>query len=227
MVLERDSFGFSAVGEMIFASGGRSNGGHPWGSLSSVEVFTLDEGWRLESKLEMEASKDSHCSVAIGTWLYTIGGSVGGNTLESTSNLVEAIDTNLLSTNDSITWVNKASMTDNRWGHGCHSGVFEGQEGIYVAGGANGNGDLTSAEFYNLAGDNWQYIGSLNVGRTYSPMTMLGENLIVSGGQLDYHLTTCSVETWNGSNWVELNNLMVGRAYHAAVSIKAGKLACA
>ena len=226
MVLERDSFGFSAVGEMIFASGGRSNGGHPWGSLSSVEVFTRDEGWRLEPKLEMEATKDSHCSVAIGTWLYTIGGSVGGNTLESSSNLVEAIDTSLLATNASITWVKKASMIEKRWSHGCHLGVFERQEGIYVAGGNDERGlHLASAEFYNPETDVWQAIGSLNTARANFPMTKLGKQVIVSGGEAAGD-PLAGVETWNGTSWEELDKLRVGRAYHAAVTIKAGKLSC-
>ena len=84
---------------------------------------------------------------------------------------------------------------------------------------------LATAEFYNLVADMWQAIGSLKTGRDAFPMTMLGENLIVTGGYgEDGHLT--SVETWNGSSWVELNNLKMWRMSHAAVSIKAGKLSC-
>ena len=58
-------------------------------------------------------------------------------------------------------------------------------------------------------------------------MTLLGEDLIVSGG-LDGSDYLSSVEMWNGSNWVELDDqrLEVGRAGHAAVSIKAGVLSC-
>ena len=221
MVMERDSFGLSAIGEMIFASGGRGNEG----SLSSTEVFTLEDGWRLESKLEMVATKDSHCSVAIGSWLYTIGGSVGGTTLDYVSNIVEAIDTSLLDTNDPITWLKKANMIEKRWSHGCHVGVFERQEGIFVAGGKDDRGLLlASAEFYNPATDMWQPIGSLNTARAYFPMTKLGKQLIVSGGGDD---PINGVETWNGTNWdLELDNLKVGRTYHTAVSIKAGKLSC-
>jgi len=232
MVMERDSFGLSAIigGEkLLVASGGRSNGGNNGVSLSSVEVFTLEEeeedGWRLESKLEMEATKDSHCSVAIGSWLYTIGGSVGGNTLEYVSNMVELIDISLLATNDSMAWVMKASMIERRYSHACHAGVFERQEGIYAAGGRDGRGQLlASAEFYNPATDMWQAIGSLNTARANFPMSMLGKQLIVSGGDPG---PLASVETWNGTSWVELDNLKVGRDYHAAVSIKAGKLSCA
>ena len=56
-------------------------------------------------------------------------------------------------------------------------------------------------------------------------MTMLGGDLIVSGG---YPGFLTSVEMWNGNNWVELDDqrLEIGRAEHAAVSIKAGILSC-
>ena len=202
MVMERDSFGLSAIGEILLASGGRSNNG---GSLSSVEVFTLEAGWRLESKLDMGATKDSHCSVAIGSWLYTIGGGVGGTTLDYVSNMVEALDTSLMSTNDSITWVKKASMIEKRWSHGCHIGAFEHQEGIFVAGGNDERGlVLASAEFYNPEANVWCAIGSLKTARAYFPMTKLGKQLIISGGESAGPLA--SVETWNGSSWDELNN---------------------
>ena len=218
MVFERDSFGLSAIADELFASGGRSNNG---GSLSSVEVFSPGAGWRLEPKLEMTATKDSHCSVAIGPWLFTIGGGVGGTTLDDVSDLVEAIDT---AANVSTGWVVKASMTQKRWSHGCHAGVFQRQEGIFVAGGNDQTGrPLASAEFYHPEADMWQAIGSLKTSRAYFPMTQLGKQMIVSGGVPSL---SSGVEAWNGNNWVEMNNLVVGRMYHAAVSIKAGQLSC-
>merc|ERR1719348_1187105 len=190
MTLARETFGLSAVGNTLFASGGRGSKGL---SLSSVEVFSFDENrWTLESKLEMQATKYLHCSVSIGSWLYTIGGYVDG----ITSDLVEAFDTSLMSNkDDSFAWVKKKSMIEIRRGHGCHVGVFEGQEGIYVAGGLGetSNGFLASAEFYNTAADSWQAIGSLNTGRGYSPITMLGEKLIVSGGAPN---PLISIEAW-------------------------------
>ena len=111
--------------------------------------------------------------------------------------------------------------------HACHGGVFEGQEGIFVAGGSDeAEEPLASAEFYNPAKDIWQEIGSLISVRTLFSMTMLGSDLIVSGGYDEIFKT--SVETWNGSAWVELEGLGVGvaRGAHAAVSIKAGELSC-
>ena len=225
MVLERSYFGLSAIGDtLLIASGGIGNGP----PQSSVEVFTVGEaGWRLEANLEMGSTKRDHCSAAIGTWLFIIGGMVDGTSYSDASNLVEAFDTSLMSTDGS--WVKKGSMNEKRLRFGCHVGAFEGQEGIYVAGGRDANvwmtNSLSTAEFYNPAADTWQAIGYLKTGRDAFPMTMLGENLIVTGGYgEDGHLT--SVETWNGSSWVELNNLKMWRMSHAAVSIKAGKLSC-
>ena len=106
-------------------------------------------------------------------------------------------------------------MIDKRSSHGCHVGVFEGEEGIYAAGGRDDSGnDLASAEFYNPATDTWKALGPLNTARVYSPMTMLGQKLIVSGGSPHY-LT--SVEAWDGTGWDEVDNLKVGRA---SLSIK-------
>ena len=41
---------------------------------------------------------------------------------------------------------------------------------------------LASAEFFNPISDMWHAIGSINTERVYSPMTMVGQELIVSGG---------------------------------------------
>ena len=165
--------------------------------------------------------------VVIGSWLYTIGGVVGGGDLSNASSLVEAIDTTVISP----TWVTKATMLKKRYSHACNVGVFDGQEGVFVAGGDNDatalDHLLTSTEFFNPAMDTWQEIGSLNTPRSFLSMTMLGGDLIVSGGAFIIPLPF--VETWNGTNWVMLNENMwmeEGRYLHAAVSIKAGTLIC-
>ena len=220
MVKERRSFGLTAVGQSLYATGGYfgSSVAH-----SSVEVFTDEEGWRQEPELEMRTTKYLHCSVAIGSWLYTIGGIVQGTSEINTSNLVEAFDTMLLSSNSSK-WVQKTGSIQKRYGHGCHTGFFKGQEGIYVAGGFDGKNDLASAEFYNAADDSWSAIGSLQTARPFLQMTLLGEQMIVSGGGKPDLLT--SVEIFDGSSWVESSSLTMGRSYHAAVSFRASGLKC-
>ena len=75
-------------------------------------------------------------------------------------------------------------MLEKRYVPSCHVGVFEGQEGIYVAGShdaVTSGSFLSSAEFYNPQLDIWQEIASLTTGRGYSSMTMLGGDLIVNG----------------------------------------------
>ena len=171
----------------------------------------------------MSSTKYGHCSIIMGSWLYTTGGLVDGVSLGYTLNLVEAIDT----TDQLAAWIRKASMLEKRYTPGCHVGVFEGQKGICVAG---GQGDasasyLSSAEFYNPQLDIWQEIASLSTRPGWSLMTMLGAALIVSGGIPG---DQTRVEMWNGSNLVELDdqNLEVGRARHTAVSIKARFFSC-
>ena len=218
MVEARSYFGLSLVADRLIASGGYV-GGAP---SSSVEIFIVEESWRRQPKLDMSAPRDGHCSVVWGSWLYTSGGRVGGGPLLYSSNLVEAIDTS----DNSPSWLKKANMSAKRYGHACHVGAFDGHEGIHVAGGLDDYYNmLTSAEFYNFALDNWQKIGSLISGRGYSQMTMLGRDLIVSGGGYDF---VSSVETWTGSRWVELeeNRLEEGRFFHAAVCIKTGTIFC-
>ena len=221
MVEVRSIFGLTVAADGLIATGGNNN--NEGQGISSVEVFTFQDGWIREPKLDMSSTKYGHCSIVMGSWLYTIGGLVDGVSQGYTSNLVEAIDT----TDQSAAWIRKASMLGKRYTPGCHVGVFEGQEGICVAG---GHGDasasyLSSAEFYNPQLDIWQKIASLSTRRAWSSMTMLGAALIVSGGSPG---DQTSVEMWNGSNWVELDDqrLEVGRAGHAAVSIKAGVLSC-
>ena len=59
---------------------------------------------------------------------------------------------------------------------------------------------MDSAEFYNPAEDAWQAIGGVNIARTFFQMTMLGDEVLASGGKPE--LLT-SLETWNGTAWVE------------------------
>ena len=209
----------SVVADSLIASGGLGS----YGPLSSVEVFKAGDGWKHDQMLDMRETKFGHCSVVIGCWLYLVGGIVAGDSSSNASSLVEALDT----TGASSSWITKASMSQKRYLHACQGGVFDGQEGIYVAGGQDeADEPLASAEFYNPAKDIWQEIGSLITVRTLFSMTMLGSDLIVSGGYDEIFKT--SVETWNGSAWVELEGMGLGvlRGAHAAVSIKAGELSC-
>ena len=123
MVEVRSFFSLTAVADGFIATGGYNNGQ----STSSVEVFSFQDGWNREPRLEMSSTKCDHCSILMGSWLYTIGGIVDGISYNDVSNLVEAIDT----TDQTATWIRKANMLERRYAHSCHVGVFEEQEGIY------------------------------------------------------------------------------------------------
>ena len=71
----------------------------------------------MEVLLEMRSTKFHHYSVAIG-------GFVDGNEYGDESNIVEAFFVNF--------WVQKASMIEKRYPHGCHVGLFEGNKGVFV-----------------------------------------------------------------------------------------------
>ena len=152
----RTVFGLTAAADGLIATGGYNNG-H---LLSSVEMFSFKDGWNREPRLDMSSTKYGHCSIMMGTWLYTIGGCVNGTSYSYNSNLVEAID---MSVESGTTWIRKANMLEKRYAHTCHVGVFEGQEGIYVAGGHSdaSNSILSSAEFYNPELNIWQEIALL------------------------------------------------------------------
>ena len=84
-----------------------ATGGYYKGQLfSSVEVFSFQDGWNREPRLDMSSTKYDHCSIILESWLYTIGGVVGGSSASDVSNLVEAINT----TDQSAAWIRKASM---------------------------------------------------------------------------------------------------------------------
>ena len=140
------------------------------------------------------------------------------------SRLVEAFDTSILSKED-VDWIRKGSMNQVRESFGCHVGKFEGSHGIFAAGGNAGNGlTLDSVEFYEIAKDSWKAVGSLNHARNSFPMSLVGGQIVVTGGQSSLPLT--SVEVFDGTSWVELDQLRAGRAHHVAVSVPAGKLSC-
>ena len=103
LVSHRSSFGLTTVGDLLFVTGGVGDVGVP---VQSVEAFSVGEGWRNVLGMDLGVTKYSHCAVAVGSWLYTIGGLLGGKTEDDVSNVVEAYDTSLISGDDpSATWV--------------------------------------------------------------------------------------------------------------------------
>ena len=100
MVEARAYFGLSVIGDQLIAIGGFI-GTSP--ASSSAEIFMEEKGWKIEPRFNMSAPRDLHCTVVLGSWLFTVRGLVGEASFDNTSNMVEAIDTTV----DSSTWITK------------------------------------------------------------------------------------------------------------------------
>jgi len=204
-------FAMSVVGDRIYASGGQ------WTKdtfIDTLEYYTVEDGWKYDSKLTMDAFRYWHCSVAIGTELFVIGGSVGVH--DSASNSVQSYDTSRESG-----WVDRQPLNTARYIHACKVEKLGGQEGIFVSGGYTST-QVKSVEFYEVSADTWRTIGEMHTARDFHTMTILGGQLVVAGGE-PYH---DKVETFDGTSWTESNSLSTGRYRHAGVSFPAGMISC-
>ena len=124
-------------------------------------VSSSDDGYRAES-----------CVVSAGDHLYVLGGK---------------------SENEYVTKAGRFDTVENKWeeiadmqeARGGAFGVAT-QGKIFVAGGRQGEEWsvqlLTTCEMYNISTNEWQFIGSLNVGRVYGSMVCLKGTLYVLGG---------------------------------------------
>ena len=215
MLVARNHFGLSAVGGTIYASGGESRYEDDQ-TYDSVESYTEERGWQIESSMEMTQGREGHCSVALKTRLLVIGGSVDS----SVSDTVQAFDTENLPEG----WVSLRSMTMGRSGHACQGALYDGEEGIFVSGGYEDDVSA-SVEFYRPTSDTWSNITPLNIGRRYQSMTVVSDQLVVAGGDCEGSGWN-SVEMFNGSHWLVTTHLLEGRRNHAAVSVSVSFYSC-
>ena len=222
MVYERADFGLASVGgDTLYVTGGTN---HSVKHMSSTEVFNYETGWRLDERLTMNGRRFRHCSVAIGSWLYIIGGTLE----EQHSNSVEAFDTSsLLEGNTPGQWIAKSDMIHERSYLGCQVASLEGELGIY-AGGGKGEDEGTTVEFYSVAKDSWQAIGDLREIRYWFAMSLLGHEVLVSGGSGwdGDEIELSSVELFNGTSWIPWYRLDETRNAHIAVSVPSGRIFC-
>ena len=137
----RHRFGLTAIEDRLNTAG---RAGLSTSSQTSVESFSHETGWMIKDAMELPSPRNNHCSVALGTRLVVLGGSVPVLT-----NSVHAFDTS-----SQASWVSLASMNTARSGHACNTGDFEEVFGIYVAGGYN-EGFLNTVEFYSPVTDFW------------------------------------------------------------------------
>ena len=221
MIYQRSRFGLASVGgDTLYATGGE----HHY-FLDSTEVFTYETGWRLEERMKMNGTRSGHCSVAFGSWLYIIGGSLENQSTYS----VEAFDTSsLLEGNTPGQWITKSDTLYERDHPGCQVASLEGELGIYAGGGVGRDDLWKTVEFYSVAKDSWRAIGNLREGRSWFAMSLLGHEVLVSGG-LGWdgdEIDLSSVEWFNGTSWIPWYGLDETRSGHIAVSVPSGRIFC-
>ena len=69
----RSYFGLTAIEDRLYATGGE---GLSASSKTSVESFSHETGWGIKDTMELPSPHNNHCSVALGTQLVVLGGSV-------------------------------------------------------------------------------------------------------------------------------------------------------
>ena len=146
-------------------------------------VLSSHEGCRVES-----------CVVAAGNHLYVFGGELK-NEYVTKAERFDVVENK---------WEEIADMQEKR---GRAFGVAS-QGKIFVAGGRQGEGRwasmLKACEMYNISTNEWQFIGSLNVGRMYGSMVCLKGTLYVLGGNR-YSESELSVECYDPTEdkWIK------------------------
>ena len=217
MVYFRVEHGVATIGDAVFASGGANETTH-----DSVEVFTQETGgWRLEERLKMNGRRRGHCSVAIGSWLFIIGGLVD----EQNTNSVEAFDTSSLAGMVQAQWIQKTNTIYERFLLGCQVATFEGEEGIYAGGGKGRDDVWNTVEFYSVAKDAWRAIGSLNRARNSFAMSLVGQQVnLLCGEEGGIHTIFVSYFCTIFVSLYHTYSRCVPYQYHMQVVVSGGRL---
>merc|ERR1711915_1113644 len=213
MVFDRANAAMSTIGGTIYVSGGEGDYGRVV-NHASVESYSEGRGWMVESNMALPRARAAHCSVVLDTFLILIGG-----VDKKASASVQYFPTH----NISGTWQDLKPLITGRYKHACQTGEFEGQPGIFVAGGYTST-PIASVEFYVAAANRWQSLGRMKTTRGFHTLSVVNGKLLAAGGTNGKSLT--SVETWNSTDWTITNNLQVAREQHTAVSVPAGMISC-
>ena len=225
MTTTRSEFGMVAVGEKLYATGGRQNGesGNE-GKHTSVESFHPATGWNIEEDMRMPGTRLAHCTVAIEDSVFVIGGFVNGYGSLS----IMKFD---LGQNSTREWISLTAMAVSRYYPACSVGQHDGHTGIFVSGGANmdGKGSYTvekSVEFYIPTEDTWVEIHRMLIVRYEHTMAEIGGLMMVAGGISYSNGMTPAVEILNGTIWTSTANMTTPRARHASVNIPTSTVFC-
>merc|ERR1711915_40607 len=211
MVYNKGFGAVSVVGSVAYVTGGSNET-----EDASATVLSFSDGgsWQEETSMVMTSKRVHHCSAAIGSKLFVIGGKNSDNS--DGLSTIQSFDTSNLGN----VWQDHQPMNKVRAYFACETGHYEGQRGIFITGGLMGTGFTGNVEFYVADLDRWDHVGYLKHARYYHTMSFFNGNMIVAGGFANDYLE--SVESFNGSEWEEIYKLSVGRERHAAVSFPPG-----
>ena len=166
------TLGVAVLNDHIYAVGGA--GSSP-DYHNSVESYSEAGGWVMENTMTLNEHTYSHCSAAIGTELFIIGGKTGSG---SGSDSVQSFSVGI-----GDRWDTKKSLSIARYGHACTTASFGNKEGIFISGGFSSDSEyLDSVQFYTASDDIWEDLGELMTKRSYHSMSIVGIHLVVAGG---------------------------------------------
>ena len=119
-------------------------------------------------------------------------------------------------------------MTHERVNLGCQVASLEGELGIYAGGGTGRDEIWKTVEFFSVAKNSWREISELRDGRYGFSMSLLGHEVLVSGGYGwdGDDIELYSVEWFNGTSWIPWYGLDETRSGHIAVSVPSGRIFC-
>jgi len=132
-------------------------------------------------------------------------------------------------------WSELPGMITPRRDHGCLFVEFETSKGVLVTGGQGGDDEvLGSAEFFDLATQQWTMVSSLKVARTEHVMSLIyGVPTIIGGVNGDQFISSLeqfdkSGNSWNvplRRDWRIINQVLTSPRYeHTVASIPASKM---
>jgi len=217
MVYASSDGAVSTVGSVAYVTGGNL-----YSSMSGKTVQSFSEGgiWQEEISMVMTTDRMYHCSAVIGSRLFVIGGWNSDNS--DGLSTIQSFDTSNLENK----WQDHHPMNTLLYHHACQTETFDGQLGIFVTGGNDGQQIINNVQFYVADVDLWDDVGTLKTARRYHTMSFIDGKMMVAGGGSHKSSYLQSVETFNGVEWEEIYNLNVNRSNHAAISFPAEMITC-
>jgi Galactose oxidase, central domain/Kelch motif len=123
---------------------------------------------------------------------------------------------------DAQAWRPTGNLVAGRAGH---TAVLLQNGKVLVAGGANAQGFLSSAEMYDPFTGTWAATGSMAIPRLYHAMTLLHDGrVLVTGGLTDEAAGSSEVYDPISGTWTLINSMVGSRYSHTATTLQNGKV---